>query len=95
MICISDKKNCCGCVACAQKCPKNCISMAEDKEGFLYPSVNEDICIDCGICETVCPILNRCENPGEPDAYAAYAKDNVLREKVLPELFFLCVQRRF
>ena len=58
MIKITDKKNCCGCTACVQKCPKRCISMKEDHEGFLYPEVDLSTCIDCGLCEKVCPWLN-------------------------------------
>ena len=58
MINILDKKDCCGCGACAQRCPKQCISLAEDSEGFLYPNVDTTICVDCGLCEKVCPVLN-------------------------------------
>lgn len=58
MIKIQNKQDCCGCMACVQRCPKHCISMKEDKEGFLYPVVDENICIDCGLCEKVCPWLN-------------------------------------
>ena len=59
MIKIQNKKDCCGCAACVQRCPKQCISLKEDKEGFLYPVVEENSCIDCGLCEKVCPWLNR------------------------------------
>lgn len=41
MIEILDKINCCGCYACANVCPKNCIVMKKDKEGFYYPCVDE------------------------------------------------------
>lgn len=58
MIEIKDKSNCCGCRACAQACPKSCISMLADQEGFLYPQVDHAQCIDCGLCERVCPELN-------------------------------------
>lgn len=61
MIKIQSKQDCCGCAACVQRCPKRCISMKEDNEGFLYPVVDESICIDCGLCEKVCPIINRPE----------------------------------
>ena len=54
MINIIDKETCCGCSACVQKCPKNCIVLKEDVEGFLYPKVNQAECIDCGLCEKVC-----------------------------------------
>lgn len=61
MIHITDKKNCCGCSACVQRCPKQCIRLEEDTEGFLYPKVDEETCIKCGLCEKVCPILNQAD----------------------------------
>lgn len=81
MIDIADKSKCCGCHACAQACPKQCIRMEMDYEGFLYPIVNKDICIDCGLCEKVCPLLDKVstENFETPLIYAAYAKDESLR----------------
>ena len=65
-----------------QKCPQNCISMKEDNEGFLYPDINENACIKCGLCEKVCPVINNIEKNIEkiPMAYAVYAKDNMIRE---------------
>lgn len=81
MIKIKDKSACCGCVACVQRCPKQCISLKEDKEGFLYPIVDEQTCIDCGLCEKVCPIINPNE-PREPlKVYAAKHKDDEIRMK--------------
>lgn len=59
MIEIVDKKNCCGCSACIQICPKQCISFEEDKEGFRYPLVKKELCIDCGLCKKVCPVINQ------------------------------------
>ena len=35
--------------------------MVEDGEGFLYPEVDAASCIDCGLCEKVCPWINRPE----------------------------------
>lgn len=65
MIRITNNHDCCGCAACAQRCPKHCITMEEDREGFLYPRVDEAACVGCGLCERVCPLLNRAE-PREP-----------------------------
>lgn len=55
MINISNKYNCCGCGACVNICPKQCISFKEDTEGFLYPNVNVEDCINCNLCNKVCP----------------------------------------
>ena len=55
MINITDKTKCCGCTACADACPKNCITMECDYEGFLYPKVDLDMCVECNVCERVCP----------------------------------------
>lgn len=59
MINITEKHLCCGCSACVQICPKHCISLSEDEEGFLYPEVSLEQCIDCGLCEKVCPMISR------------------------------------
>lgn len=48
------KKDCCGCSACAAACPVGAISMVPDNEGFLYPEINNELCIDCGKCVKVC-----------------------------------------
>lgn len=79
MIEIKDKKDCCGCAACVQICPKACIGLVEDTEGFLYPHVDRNSCIGCGLCEKVCPIINAGE-PREPlHCYAAKNKDERIR----------------
>lgn len=53
-----ESKDCCGCSACANKCTKNAITMQPNVEGFLYPRINERLCVECGACEKVCPALN-------------------------------------
>lgn len=47
------KSECRGCTACLTGCPKNAIEM-NDIGGFLYPSINEDKCIHCGLCRVIC-----------------------------------------
>lgn len=49
--------NCCGCSACIDACPKHCIKQTTNKFGFVVPDVDKSICVDCHICEKVCPIL--------------------------------------
>ena len=57
MIQINKKADCCGCNACGDICPKQAISFETDIEGFWYPNVDMNKCIDCHLCEKVCPIL--------------------------------------
>lgn len=59
MINLQKMQDCCGCAACVQRCPKRCISLEEDIEGFIYPIIDNLTCIDCGLCEKVCPAINQ------------------------------------
>lgn len=68
------KESCVGCKSCEQSCPKHCISMVENKEGFWYPTVDENSCIECKVCLKKCPvcgneIIDRLSNQGLCDKY--------------------------
>lgn len=98
---ITDKAMCTGCRACEMLCPAGAIRMIEDEEGFRFPQVNGDLCIDCGLCTRRCPQLNtlpESDRLPSPEVFAAYAKDGdtvmssssgglftVLAEQVLKE----------
>ena len=81
MIIINDKKDCCGCHACATVCSKHCITMQADEEGFLYPVVDASTCTDCGLCEKVCPVINQDEPRRPLKVYAAKNKDEEIRRQ--------------
>lgn len=76
---LPSKTDCCGCSACMQACPKDCISMQQDSEGFLQPIIDHDACIHCNKCEKVCPINNKHHTHGVTQAFAACHKDNNIR----------------
>lgn len=73
---IKKKKNACsGCNACAEVCPKHCITMVADSKGFYYPEINKNLCIKCGACERVCPFVRSTELIAPLKAFAAWNKD--------------------
>ena len=49
---------CVGCRSCEQICPKNCIEIKENEEGFLYPIIDNIKCVKCLKCLHVCPFKN-------------------------------------
>lgn len=81
MIDIKNKDNCCGCSACASICPKQCIVMKPDSEGFLYPQADKSTCIDCRLCEKVCNELHPYKKRLPIKVLAAVNKDETIRQK--------------
>ena len=82
MINITNKADCCGCNACGDICGRHAISFVTDNEGFWYPQVDKDLCVDCGRCDKVCPIQNMANHItryAEPNVFAAYTKDEAIR----------------
>ncbi len=69
---------CVGCKSCEQSCPKRCISMIENKEGFWYPSVDEEKCIGCKLCLKNCPVKNKELHRNKPvNVWAWRNKDEI------------------
>lgn len=82
MMQIKEKHNCSGCSACFNICPKQCIEMKADEEGFVYPVVDQTKCINCGLCEKICPIINKCSvQTGEPKTFACINRNEEIRMK--------------
>lgn len=78
---IIDKKECTGCMACANICSKNAINIQEYC-AFQYPIINEEICINCGLCRKVCPIINNIDTRKyEIEVYACKNKDDEIKLK--------------
>ena len=53
--------------------------MNPDYEGFLYPTIDNDKCIQCGKCLKVCKNVKL--NDESQKIYACWSKDNNLRAK--------------
>lgn len=74
---ICEKEQCTGCAACANRCPKHCISMVEKTGlGHLYPQIDQASCVDCGACKNVCPAIHPVELHSPVKAYAGWDKDD-------------------
>ena len=75
---IKEKSDCVGCGACADICPKGCILMKEDSDGFIYPYVNGEQCVLCGRCISVCPVTgaDKVKNGGKDRIAYAYASND-------------------
>lgn len=80
MIRITEKGECCGCEACRNVCPRQCIIMKRDDEGFLYPEVAIAECVDCGLCRSVCPMLYPGKERRPTAAFAARNPDEAVRQ---------------
>lgn len=77
---LASKEYCTGCTACASACPKGCIAMTADENGFLCPVIDADQCVSCGLCERACPIVNPLKvAENMPEAYAAYSRNERMR----------------
>lgn len=76
---LENKNSCCGCTACYNICPKNAISMVLDEEGFKRPIIDEDKCVNCGLCKKSCPVLNSTENYSINKCYVGYNKSDISR----------------
>lgn len=82
MINIKEKSQCCGCSACLNICPTDAITMEHDILGFLYPIIDSQKCIDCGLCDKVCDFNNKYDKSfllPSPNVYGAWQKDDVER----------------
>lgn len=80
MLEVLEHNRCTGCSACYTACAHNAITMQYDEEGFEYPVVNQDVCIDCGLCQITCPVLQydkrKTLRTANNDAQVGYAAKN-------------------
>ena len=74
-------KECTGCYACYNVCPQNAITMDEDNYGFQYPTINKEKCINCALCEKICPVLHKEKVNNQPKAYACINKNENIRKQ--------------
>lgn len=77
-------RECTSCQMCAVVCPKEAIKIALDDDGFFRPFINDESCIDCGICTKVCYKfdsnlqITSAEELGQKKLFSAWSKDDTL-----------------
>lgn len=72
---LCDVSDCTGCMACVASCKQNAITCNSNFEGFVYPQINHSLCIKCGMCIKMCPVLIPIEKNNKGRIYAAKSKD--------------------
>ncbi len=85
MIDLASKEECCGCASCIDACSYQAIQLKEDLNGYYFPVIDAEKCIECGVCRLSCHILqphkiirNDCKR-SKP--YAAWSLNNQIIEK--------------
>lgn len=71
---------CTGCFSCSNACSKNAITLPENNEGFYYPVIDAEKCIDCGLCDKACPRVEKKEYYTMQKAYYGWIKDQCVRK---------------
>ena len=74
------KTQCFGCESCAQVCGKRAIAIVEDEDGFRYPQIDKSLCVECGLCNKVCPYENMPKKYSDNKyAFGGYVEDEEIR----------------
>lgn len=75
-------KDCCGCGACVDACPKEAIRLLEDKNCYYNIQIDVSKCVECKLCEKQCHILHPEKlvrsNPQQVKPVAAWSLDDEL-----------------
>lgn len=69
---VREKGDCCGCRTCEKVCPEGAVTMEEDACGFLYPKIDPERCIDCGLCLKKCAFQSGHQKRKEFEPFYAY-----------------------
>lgn len=69
---------CTGCSACVSLCQSSCISLHANKEGFLYPIIDEKRCTNCGLCARRCPVINDLKTNYPKNTYIGFGKGSIV-----------------
>lgn len=72
---------CTGCSVCVNVCPEKSIIIKNDQEGFYFPEIVQEFCINCKYCEQKCPNVNMPQISIQTRGYAVKNKNEKVRRK--------------
>lgn len=80
-------KNCCACGACMNICPVQAIHMQSDQNGFLYPVIDETLCVGCQKCKQICAFQKKTYTESLKETYVAVTNNTNVVESASGGLF--------
>lgn len=88
MVLYKRETDCCGCGVCQIICPRNAITMEPNKYGFLYPKIDQKLCIECGGCKRVCAYQNVSNYNIPQNSFAGISKrEDILKKSASGGVF--------
>lgn len=90
----TEQKNCSGCGYCQYVCAKHAITLKEDSDGYVYPEINQSLCVECGACRKTCPQMKP-EIAKPLKTYSAYRESEQKRERSSSGGVFAAVAEKF
>lgn len=95
IILYKDKRDCCGCSACVNICPKQAITMEKDEYGFIYPVIDQEKCVECGKCKKACGYQQKREDIENISTWVAINKNENDLKKSSSGGVFSAIARAF
>lgn len=78
---VCERNMCTGCGVCSVVCDVRAIQMDRDAQGFLRPSIDCELCVNCGRCRCVCPALSDWGKSVPSAVFAVWSRDRDVRLK--------------
>lgn len=93
---VNNLNECYGCRVCELKCPANCVTMIENKKGFLIPKVDENTCINCSVCIKHCQVFSEYKKNTIKQCYVLQSKNkNNLEKSASGSFFYTMAQKAY